>query len=73
MGGKVFKKRLIYGVVEAILPWNNFVLLLKKCFANVLKCKPLLKVKFKCVSVTMYSLVMSPYSCDFIKMEIDFQ
>ena len=35
--------------------------------ANVLKRKACSKVKFKCVSVTMYSLLMSPFSHDFIK------
>ena len=34
---------------------------------NVLKYKAHLKVKFKCASVTMYSLVMSPFSHDFAK------
>ena len=31
------------------------------------KCKALLKVKIKCISITMYSLVMSPFSRGFIK------
>ena len=31
----------------------------------------LVEKKFKCVSVTKYSLVMSPLSRDFIKTEID--
>ena len=30
----------------------------------MLKCEARLKIKFKCVSVTMYSLVMSPFSRD---------
>ena len=38
---------------------------------NVLKCKAILKVKFKCVSITMHSLVMSPFSYDLIKTEIE--
>ena len=37
----------------------------------MLKCKALLKTKFKCVYVTMCSLVMSLFSCDYMKTEID--
>ena len=37
---------------------------------NILKCKAHLKTKFKCVCVTMCSLVMSPFSRDYMKMEI---
>ena len=44
---------------------------IKEFIANVLKCKARLKVKFKCVSITMHSLVMNPFSRDLIKMEID--
>ena len=50
---------------------NNFVPLLKTFIANVLKCTAHLKTKVKCVSVTMCSLVMSLFSRDFIKTEID--
>ena len=39
--------------------------------ANVLMCKAHLKSKFKCVCVTIFSLVMSLFSRDYIKMEID--
>ena len=40
-------------------------------YDNVMKCKACLKVKFKCVSVIMYSLVMSlPSHVTFIKTEI---
>ena len=45
--------------------------LLKRFIANVLKCKTRLKTKFKCVCVTMRSLVMSPFSRDYMKKEID--
>jgi len=38
------------------------VLLLKKFMANVLKCEARLKIKFKCVSVTMYSLEMNSHA-----------
>ena len=44
---------------------NNYGL--KSCIANVLKCKARLKPKFKCVCVTMCSLVMSPFSLDCVK------
>jgi len=47
---------------------NNFVALLKSFFANVLKYKALLKGKFKCVCVTMRSLVISLFSRDYIKV-----
>ena len=48
-----------------------FVPLLKSLIANVLKRKPHLITKFKCMCVTMCSLVMSLFSCDHIKMEVD--
>ena len=35
------------------------------------KAKACLNPKFKCASVAMQSLVMSPFSRDFIKMDID--
>ena len=47
-------------LLVAIAAYNNFVPLLKSFIANVLKRKAYLKVKVKCVSVTMYSLVMKP-------------
>ena len=37
----------------------------------MLKCKARLKPKFKCMYVTMCSLVMSLFSRDYIKKEID--
>ena len=49
----------------AILVSNNFMLLLNGFIADVLKCKALLKIE--CVSVLMYSLVISPFSRNFIK------
>ena len=45
--------------------------MLKSFIANMLKCKARLKTKFKCVCVTMCSLVISPFSHDYMKMEID--
>ena len=54
MGGKVFERSLVHSVAVAIAAKNNFVPLLKRFIANVLKCKARLKVKFKCVSVTKY-------------------
>ena len=38
---------------------------------NVLKCKARLKANFKCVCVTMCSLVISLFSRDFIKTVIN--
>ena len=61
----MFKRRLIHGAAAAIaacIAGKSFI-------ANVLKCKVRLKTKFKCVCVTMCSIVMSPYSCGFIKTE----
>ena len=52
------------------MAWNNFVPLLKSFIVNELKFKARLKTKFKCVCVTMSSLVMSLFSRDYIKMEI---
>ena len=45
--------------------------LLKSFIVNTLKCKARLKTKIKCVCVTMCSLVMSPFSRDYMKMEIE--
>ena len=63
---KRFKKKLVHSIVVAIVAQNNFVIMLNSFITNVLKCKACLKAKFKCASVTMHSLVMSPFSCDFI-------
>ena len=49
----------------------NFVPLLKSFIANGLNCKARLKTNFKCVCVAMCSLVMSLFSRDYIKTEID--
>ena len=57
-------KCLVHSVAVAIAAQNNFVLLLKSFIVNVLKCKACLKLKLKCVYITMHSLVMSPFSCD---------
>ena len=70
-GGKAFKRRLVHYVLLIIMAQNNFVLLLKSFIANVLKCKARLKSNFKCVCVTLCSLVMSLFSRDYIKTEID--
>ena len=59
---------VVYSVAIKII---NFVPLLRSFIANVLKCKGHLKIKFKCVSVAMCSLVMGLFSGDFIKTEID--
>ena len=51
---------------------NNYGLkLLKSFIANGLNCKARLKTNFKCVCVAMCSLVMSLFSRDYIKTEID--
>ena len=50
---------------------NNFVPLLNSFIANGLNCKARLKTNFKCVCVAMCSLVMSLFSRDCIKTEID--
>ena len=71
MGGEAFKRRLVHSVALIIMAKNNFILLLKSFIANVLKYKARLKSKFKCVCVTMCSLVMSLFSRDYIKTEID--
>ena len=68
MGGKAFKRRLVHSVAFTIM---DFEPLLRSFIANVLKCKARLKIKLKCVCVTMCSLVMSPFSRDYMKTEID--
>ena len=67
MGGEAFKRRLVYSVALIIMAKYNFALLFKSFTANVMKCTAHLKAKVKCVSVTMCSLVISPFSRDFIK------
>ena len=65
------KRRLVHSVaLTIIMASNNFVPLLKSFIANVLKFKARLKAKFECVCVTVCSLVMSPFSRDYMKMEI---
>ena len=69
--GKAFKRRLVHSVALIIMAYNNFVPLFKSFIANVLKCKACLKGNFKCLCVTMFSLVMTLFSHDYIKTEID--
>ena len=45
---------------------NNFVLLLQSVVTIVLEYKAGLTLKFKCVCVAMYSLVMNLFSRDFL-------
>ena len=71
MAGEIFKRRLVHSVALTIMAQNNFVPLLKSFIANILKRKAHLKTKFKCVCVTMCSLVMSTFSRDYMKTEID--
>ena len=57
----MFKRRLAYSVVVTMcLIAYNFVELLKRFIANLLKCKDCLKIKFECICFTMCSLMMSP-------------
>ena len=70
-GSEAYKRRLVYGVVFIIIAYNSFVPLLRSFIANVLKCKACLESNFKCVCVTMCSLLLSLFSCDYIKAEID--
>ena len=65
---RVVNRLMVHSVTIAIAASNNFVPLLKSFIANVQKYKACLKVKFKCVYITMDSLVISPFSCDFIKI-----
>ena len=59
------KNRIVFALQKLLACIsNNFVLLLKNFIANVLKCKARLKGNFKCVCVTMCSLVMGLFSCD---------
>ena len=67
-GGEAFKRRLTHGVVLIIMELCTAV---KQLIAKVLKCKASYKTQFKYVCVTMYSLVMSLFSHDYIKTEID--
>ena len=53
------------------LQLKKLCITVKSFIAYVLKCKTNLKVKFKCISATMHSLVMSPISSDLIKTDID--
>ena len=64
MGAGIFKIRLVYSVTLTIMAKNNFIPLLNSFTTNVLKCTAHLKAKVKCVSVTMCSLVMNPFSHD---------
>ena len=59
-GGEASKRRLVHS--DALL-----IMTLNAVKANVRKCKACLKAKFKCACVTMCSLVMSLFSCDYIK------
>ena len=64
MGGKVFKRKLVYCLRLQLQLFTAIKKVLPKCRAH-------LKAKFKWVFVTIYSLMMTPFSHDFIEMEID--
>ena len=55
-----------YTAVESFIA-NVRYTAVESFIANVLKCKAFLIVKFKCISIAMYSLVMSPFLRIFIK------
>ena len=71
MGGEASKIRLVYSVVIIILALNNLAQLLEGFVNNLMKCNLGLSLKFKCVSVTMLSLVMSSFSCDYLKIQFN--
>ena len=67
MGGETFKRRLVHGVSLAITyGLKQLCTTVKSFIADMLKCKARLKIKFKCVCVTMCFLLMSPFSRDCI-------
>ena len=62
MGGKAFKKRLVYSVAKVIAAQNNFGTLLKSSIVSVLKCKAHLKTKFKYIAMCYYvQYIQAPY------------
>ena len=67
-GDEAFKRRLVHGVGLIIMAQNNFV---PTFITNMLKCKARLKKNFKCVCVTLCSLVITFLSRDYIETEID--
>ena len=68
MSARQLASMLAISVAVAIV---DFATMLKSFVTNVLKCKDRLKTKFKYTSVAMHFLEMSPFSCDFIKADID--
>ena len=61
---------MIYSVAVTIETLYLCLYISFKANVLILKCKAL---KLECVSKnTIHSLVMSPFPCDFIKMEIDY-
>ena len=61
-----------YSIVVVIGAQNKFVGLVKFYYYSTVVYKARLNTKFKCVSVTKYTLVMSPFSHNFIKTKIDY-
>ena len=59
----MFKRSLVQRVAVTIAALSNFVPLLKSVL--------LLIVKFRFVCISMCSLVMNPFSRDFIKVHLD--
>ena len=70
MGGEAFKRRLVYNVAVAVITLYHCQKVL--VLANVLKCKACLKQNLNaCALLRMCSLVINPFSCDYMKMELD--
>ena len=63
-GDEAFKCILVYSVASPIMALNDFVLLIKGYIISILKHKVGLNIKFKCMCVTVCSLVMSPSLSD---------
>ena len=66
--GRFLHRQSHIAAKDVLAPLHSAV---EKFHANVLKCKVHFKTKVKCIFVTMCSLVMSTFSRDFIKTEID--
>ena len=69
MGDEEFKRILVHSFALRSVGLK-IVPLLKSFIANVLKCRACLTTKFNCVCVTMCSLVISPFSRDYIKWKL---
>ena len=59
-GAKAFKRRLVHSTALTII--TLYVQLLNSVFASVLKC----------VYATLSPLMMSPFACDSLQMQVDY-